>query len=194
MESSPLDCRSFQGEGSLKTAWGRGSQGGRLARAQFWERQSGEVIGRCLKNLGHHPYGSSCACGQPALNFFHLLGASVSAKQLQDVAHDIIYRCWGGSSLWLNYYYCVLLDYLPLFLLFSLLWFALWNSGKTSEARTFLQTRGGEHRWEFCPWELLLLIILDFLHICSCHLWARTVSFLPSQSVCLSFPFPVLVR
>ena len=45
--------------------------------------------------------------------------------------------------LWLNYYYCVLLDCFPLLLHFltSLIKFALWNLGKAYEAKTFLQTR-----------------------------------------------------
>ena len=35
-----------------------------------------------------------CACGQHTVNFFHLMGASVSAKQLNDIVMCIP---WGGT-------------------------------------------------------------------------------------------------
>ena len=42
------------------------------------------------------------ACGQHAVNFFHLMGISVSAKQLKGMAQNIIYSPRGGTkSLWL---------------------------------------------------------------------------------------------
>lgn len=36
---------------------------------------------------------------------------------------------------------------------------------------------------------LLLLILWRFLQRQSCHLWTNTILFLPSQSICLLFPF-----
>ena len=62
----------------------------------------------------------------------------VSAKQLKDMAQDIIYSLWRGTKgpwfvLWLTYYYFVLLDCFPLFvcLLISVIkLFALYNLEK----------------------------------------------------------------
>ena len=57
--------------------------------------------------------------------------------------------------LWLNYYYFVLLDCFPLFLHFltSLIKFALCNSWKAEEAKTFYKQELGDLRWGevVCP-------------------------------------------
>ena len=45
------------------------------------------------------PAWSLCACGQSAANVFHLVGVSVSAKQPKDMAQNIIYSSYGGTSL-----------------------------------------------------------------------------------------------
>ena len=52
------------------------------------------------------------ACGQHAVNFFHLVGVLMSAKQLKDMTQNIIYSPRGGTKCpwlcsWLNYYYFV---------------------------------------------------------------------------------------
>ena len=116
-------------------------------RALFWESQSSA--------FWFQPVWSLHACGQHAVNFLCLVEVSVSAKQLKDMAQVIIYSPWGGAKTpWLCLMAKVLLfclDYFPLFLCFltSLIKFVLWNLG---EAKTFLQTRGGEHG-DICPWE-----------------------------------------
>ena len=40
------------------------------------------------------PFWGLCACGQHTVNFSHLVGVSVSAKQLKDIVMCII---WGGT-------------------------------------------------------------------------------------------------
>ena len=77
------------------------------------------------------------AGGRRAVNFFHRLRVSVSAKQLK-VRLRILSTALEeelevlGFVLWPNHYYFVLLDCFLLFLHFltSLVKFALWNSGK----------------------------------------------------------------
>ena len=44
------------------------------------------------------PIWGLCACGQHAINFFHLVGVLVSAKLPKDMVQDIIYRPWGGTK------------------------------------------------------------------------------------------------
>ena len=39
-----------------------------------------------------------CAGGQHSVNFLHLVGVLVSAKQLKDMAQDIIYGPWEGTK------------------------------------------------------------------------------------------------
>ena len=36
--------------------------------------------------------------GQHAINFFHLVGVLVSAKQLKGIVHNIIYSSQGGTK------------------------------------------------------------------------------------------------
>ena len=88
-------------EGFLKTAWGRGWQGVWSAHAQFlWPLVGGEVTRLYFSSQHHQPSGSSWsgglhAGGQHTVNFFCLLGVLVSAKQLKDMAQDIICSPWG---------------------------------------------------------------------------------------------------
>lgn len=75
------------------------------------------------------------ACDQHAINFFHLMGGLVSAKQLKDMAQNSILDKELkvlDFVLWLNYHDFVLLGCLPLFLcsLISSIKFALWNLGE----------------------------------------------------------------
>ena len=44
------------------------------------------------------PTSLESVCWWSALNFFHLVHALVSAKQLKDMAQDIIYSPWGGTK------------------------------------------------------------------------------------------------
>ena len=37
-------------------------------------------------------------CGQPAVNFFHLMEVLMSTKQLKDMVLNIIYSLWGGTK------------------------------------------------------------------------------------------------
>ena len=49
-----------------------------------------------------HSLQGLCACRQHAVKFFRLVGVWVSAKQLKNVAQNIIYSPWGGTeSPWL---------------------------------------------------------------------------------------------
>ena len=81
---------------------------------------------------------------------FYLVGVLVSAKQLKDLAQDIIALeeelNFLDFVLWLNYYSFVFLEYFPLVLHFltSLIQFALWNSREDLEANAFLKTRGSQ--------------------------------------------------
>lgn len=75
------------------------------------------------------------ACDQHAINFFHLMGGLVSAKQLKDMTQNSILDKELkvlDFVLWLNYHDIVLLGCLPLFLcsLISSIKFALWNLGE----------------------------------------------------------------
>ena len=54
------------------------------------------VGGVVIRSQQHQPFASNqpeglCACGQHAVNISHLVGVSVSAKQLKDMAQNITY-------------------------------------------------------------------------------------------------------
>ena len=52
----------------------------------------GEVTGWCFRNLSHHLVPACLSAGgQQVVNFLHWVGVLVSAKQLKDMAQDIIY-------------------------------------------------------------------------------------------------------
>ena len=82
---------------------------------------------------------------------FHLVGVSVSEKQLKGYGLDPVRRKLSVFNFvkWLKYYCFVLLDCFPLLLhfLISLIEFFLWNSGKAQEAKVFLQTKGQQRVW-----------------------------------------------
>ena len=69
------------------------------------------------------------ACGQHAVNFFHLVGMLASAKQLKDVTQDNISSPWGGTkSAWPCFMVKLLLfclSALLCFYIFSILWLNL---------------------------------------------------------------------
>ena len=93
------------------------------------------------------------ACGQHAVNFIHVVKVLLYAKQLKNMAQNIIYKPWGGTKdLWFCFMAKVLLFCLAwLFSFLSplshpLIKFALWNSGKAWEVKAFLETRDRRHR------------------------------------------------
>ena len=124
----------------------------------LWQFSDGEIKGWCFRKSTINflvSTGLDSANGQHAVNFFHLVGFLVSAKQgytlsplrrifFIDFEEELKdpYRifCIAFEAelkgprlvLWLTDYYFVFLDCFLLFLYFltSLIKFALWNSGK----------------------------------------------------------------
>ena len=88
-----------------------------------------------------------CTYGHQAVNSFHLVGISISAKKLETWLRILSIALEEElNSLnfveWLNYYYFVLLDCFPLFLYFpiSLIKFILWP-------KFYRQKAGRAHGW-----------------------------------------------
>ena len=105
---------SFQ-ERFLKRGWGTGLQGLWPACGYSSDGLVGRWLGINIINLWFQPVWVLHACGQHAVNFFHLGGLSGSAKQLKDVAQNIFYSPWRGAKVpWL----CLM----PEQLLFCLAW------------------------------------------------------------------------
>ena len=103
------------------------------------------------------------AGGQHAVDFLHLVGGLVSAKQLKDVAQDIISSSWGGTKgpPWLCFMAKLLfLSCLTVFLcfcIFSLIWLNLLfgTQGRPRRLKLFYKQEVRDTRWvgEVCPQE-----------------------------------------
>ena len=84
------------------------------------------------------------ACGQHAVNIFHLVGVKCLQSSSKDMIQNIICRPWGrtkGPSIFFLMAKLLLFYLACAFSHFSVK-FTLWNSGKAYEAKVFLQTRG----------------------------------------------------
>ena len=134
----------------LKAKWGSLLQGGRSAHTRSPDWWGGnrvvcpESVINPLVPAGLGPR----AGGQQAVIFSTCRGVLLSTKQLKDMAQDNVYSPWGGTKgPWLCFRDKLLVLYLAWLLSFLstvsyLIKFALWNSGKASDTKVFLQTRG----------------------------------------------------
>ena len=115
------------------------------------------------------------ACGQHAVNFFYLVGVSVSAKQLKGHGSE---QCLEEEPKvldfvqWLNYYYFVLLDCFSFFLHFltSLIKFILWLKF------FYRQKAGGGHGVQGLFWEVPIGSCSVTKPLCFLTVWASCFS------------------
>lgn len=90
---------SFQGR-VLKVSVGGRVVGGLISLWMLFWRVGGkrETFGESASpTFSFQPVCSLWACSLHSVNFFHLAGVLVSAKQLEDMPQDIIYSFWGGT-------------------------------------------------------------------------------------------------
>ena len=80
----PIISSSVVPVSSCPQSWWWGNQ------MVFWESTS--------STLWFQPVWALQADHQHAINFFHLMGVSVSATQLKDMAQDINCSLWGGTK------------------------------------------------------------------------------------------------
>lgn len=130
---------SFQGRVLKVSVGGEGCRGLISLWTLFW-RVGGkrETFGESASPTSwFQPVCGLWACRLHSVNSSHLAGVLVSAKQLEDMAQDIIYSFWGGtwgswlcSAAKLLLFYLAWLFFFFLYFLSSLIKFAFWTLGK----------------------------------------------------------------
>ena len=147
--------------------------------------------------------------GQHTVNFFHLMGLSVSAKQLKGHGSEYYLSPWGGTKgpwlcLMANYYFFVLLRCFPLFLHFhTLITFILWNSGRPRNLKFLWKQEAGTGHGGDLSWEGLIGSCSVTLLPSSVLVWTTNYT-APSFSMplpklnfrlkCPLFPFPLPIQ